>query len=185
MGQVHSEEQSFVYHAQFTWPATVVEGHCQNGTREPSQAVPEEATDNEPEKAVPVELDADAAARLRWEIGAIDFTGEDSFAKIESYLNSLLCQMEKSLILENQHPGTYDELELDERDDRSSTPVTNETDDSQASYRTSPSILSVADSAYSEVLPREPEKISRATQTSFLCLSKAVQTSFDNTEGET
>ncbi|XP_065055653.1 glycogenin-1-like [Rhopilema esculentum] len=120
-----------------------------------------------------VELDPEQAARLRWELGNIDFTGEDSFNNIELYLNSLLQKMEKSL---NTVDGSSNESRIADNEKLSNVyrdPVSPEY--SRASGETSP-VLSLTDSAYSELVAQKPEKISRATQTSYACISKAVQT---------
>ena len=120
-----------------------------------------------------VELDPEQAARLRWELGNIDFTGEDSFNNIELYLNSLLQKMEKSL---NTVDGSSNESRKADNEKLSNVyrdPVSPEY--SRASGETSP-VLSLTDSAYSELVAQKPEKISRATQTSYACISKAVQT---------
>ena len=125
------------------------------------------------------ELDPETAARLRWEVGNIDFTGEDSFSKIEMYLNSLLEQLELSANLEECPAKECKELDFPSEGHLSDPHAVNGVDDVRTSRDTSPSLFSVTDSAYSDGTPRKPVMMSRGTQTSFLCLSRAVQTDFD------
>lgn len=152
---------------------------------EPSQIITEEINVNE---TVNVEVssfeekefDPNTAARLRWEVGNIDFTGEDSFSKIEMYLNSLLEQLELSANLGEYPVEECKELDFRNEGNLRDPPAVNGADEARGSRDTSPSLFSVTDSAYSDGAPRKPVMISRGTQTSFLCLSRAVQTDFDS-----
>ena len=181
---------TLVFHVEYNWSPVVETQHQDDFQEQPSHEVTgaSEWNASSVEEVVELEqeeLDPDVAARLRWEIGDIDFNGEDSFAKIELYLNSLLQRMEESLNVEEDETKEFEELNFPLRGDQSDFSDANGTDDSRPSRDTSPSNFSVADSAYSEVMLKKPVMISRATQTSSMSQSKAVQTNFEQLIGDT
>ena len=181
-----TNEIKFVYHLQSSSsePSIVKESQYQEDATELSHQPTEDevACDSGNENIAdyhPDELDPDTAARLRWEIGNIDVAGEDSFSKIEMYLNSLLRQLELSTNIEDIPVKEYEELRFSTEGSSGDTSAINDAEVSRASRDTSPSLFSVTDSAYSDGAPRKPVMITRGTQTSFLCLSRAVQTEMD------
>jgi len=181
---VDDKSGSRFYHFQHSEPLAFIETPCLDDAQESSCEVTEDTSVNDQRtEEVPEfqqeEPDPDAAARLRWEIGNIDVLGEDSFSKIEVYLNSLLRQLEHSVIIGEDSIKESNEVFSPNAFNFAASQSVDNADDSRASGDTSPSLLSVTDSAYSEGMPKKPLMVSKETQTSFLCLSKAIQANLD------
>ena len=95
------------------------------------------------------------------------------------YLNSLLRQLEHSVIMGEDSIKDGNGVFSPTAFNFAASPTVDTADGSRVSGDSSPSLLSVTDSAYSDGMPKKPLMVSKETQTSFLCLSKAIQANLD------